>query len=491
MRIFNDIRTAQEIADNANSELSDPAGEQGLVSNWQFNSESGGTVTDVAGSNDLTLSDGASIGLPDGENLIVNGSFENYGVASGSYAHVNESLIDGWTSGNSSTIEIQDDGHNGNTASDGSQWLELDATSGVNDTIYQDVQTQANRTYTLSLDVAARGGTALATNTVEVYWNGTLVSSIDPTTTNFETFTFEVTGTGGLDRLEFREPSGDDDAYGGLIDNVSLVANNDDALYGGAGNDTLIGGIGADVLDGGTGTDTVDYSTSAAGVNVNLDTGTGTGGDAQGDTYTSIEAVTASDHNDTVYGTDTGGVTVNLGAGNDTFDNDQGDATQTDTIYGGAGNDIIYTGDGADTLYGGEGTDTLYGEGGDDTLTGGAGNDTQFGGDGSDIFVFWEGHGTDSVYGGQGASWTDTIDLADSSGGNNLGTYGTDWTVSLTQGTIDSQDADSLTLSDDADGTITLQDGSQINFSGYRADRILICFQHSGAIRSEHAVGAA
>ena len=64
-----------------------------------------------------------------------------------------------------------------------------------------------------------------------------------------------------------------------------------DALYGGNGTDTLIGGAGADTLDGGSGTDTADYSTSSAAVNVNLATGSGSGGDAQGDVLTGIEDV--------------------------------------------------------------------------------------------------------------------------------------------------------------------------------------------------------
>ncbi len=45
-----------------------------------------------------------------------------------------------------------------------------------------------------------------------------------------------------------------------------------------------------------------------------------------------------------------------------------------------------------------------------------------------------------------------------------INTYGSDWTVSLTSGSIDAQDANSLTLSDDADGTITLADGSPVDF---------------------------
>ena len=56
-----------------------------------------------------------------------------------------------------------------------------------------------------------------------------------------------------------------------------------DMLFGGSGNDTLDGGPGADTLIGGPGMDTADYSSSGAGVNVNLLTGLGSGGDAQGD----------------------------------------------------------------------------------------------------------------------------------------------------------------------------------------------------------------
>ena len=76
----------------------------------------------------------------------------------------------------------------------------------------------------------------------------------------------------------------------------------DDTLIGGEGNDTLIGGAGADSLDGGAGIDTADYSGSESGVTVDLSAGTGTGGDAEGDTLTSIENVTGSAHNDTLTG---------------------------------------------------------------------------------------------------------------------------------------------------------------------------------------------
>ncbi|GJE27980.1 DUF642 domain-containing protein [Methylobacterium organophilum] len=101
----------------------------------------------------------------------------------------------------------------------------------------------------------------------------------------------------------------------------------DDTLIGGAGDDTLVGGAGADILDGGAGTDTTSYVTSAAAVTVNLANQTASGGDAQGDTLTSIESVTGSTYHDTLTATDTGS-TLTGGAGND-------------TLTGGAGNDTI------------------------------------------------------------------------------------------------------------------------------------------------------
>jgi len=79
--------------------------------------------------------------------------------------------------------------------------------------------------------------------------------------------------------------------------------NGGDSLYGGAaadvinglnGNDTLKGFGGADRLDGGNGIDTVFYGDSTAGVGINLATGRGVGGSAQGDTLISIENVFGS-----------------------------------------------------------------------------------------------------------------------------------------------------------------------------------------------------
>jgi Ca2+-binding RTX toxin-like protein len=84
--------------------------------------------------------------------------------------------------------------------------------------------------------------------------------------------------------------------------------NSGDTLYGTAagdvinglnGNDSLKGFGGADRLDGGAGIDTVFYGDSTAGVGINLSTGRGVGGSAEGDTLISIENVFGSNFNDT------------------------------------------------------------------------------------------------------------------------------------------------------------------------------------------------
>lgn len=156
-------------------------------------------------------------------NLVINGSFEDPDVA----IYDVFTSITGWT-GAGDRVEIVDNAAIPitNVASDGTQLLELDADDGNATTgVYQDINTVPGRSYTLELDVAARGGTALSTNTVEVWWRGTQIGTIDPPSTAWATYTFTVTGSGGSDRLEFKHPAVDDDSLGGLIDRVSLVEN--------------------------------------------------------------------------------------------------------------------------------------------------------------------------------------------------------------------------------------------------------------------------
>jgi Ca2+-binding RTX toxin-like protein len=109
-----------------------------------------------------------------------------------------------------------------------------------------------------------------------------------------------------------------------------------DIINGLNGNDTLKGFGGADRLDGGNGIDTVFYGDSSAGVGINLATGRGVGGSAQGDTLISIENVFGSNFNDTLTGT-----------------------SGANQLHGQDGNDVIKGGGGNDFLDGGNGNDIL------------------------------------------------------------------------------------------------------------------------------------
>jgi Ca2+-binding RTX toxin-like protein len=106
-------------------------------------------------------------------------------------------------------------------------------------------------------------------------------------------------------------------------------------LNGRGGDDQLDGGKGADVLIGGEGKDTASYLDSLSTGNViDLADPSENTGDAEGDTYSSIENVTGGERSDTITG-----------------DN------QDNVLAGGMGSNI-FDDDGGDTLDGGDGTDT-------------------------------------------------------------------------------------------------------------------------------------
>jgi Ca2+-binding RTX toxin-like protein len=111
---------------------------------------------------------------------------------------------------------------------------------------------------------------------------------------------------------------------------------NDDSIDALGGNDVLTGSLGADHLNGGDGFDTVDYSASALGVMVDMARGMGFTGDAEGDTYVSIERVVGSQHGDVIVGNHNG-MTLEGGNGDDWLSGGLGN----DRIVGGAGNDTL------------------------------------------------------------------------------------------------------------------------------------------------------
>lgn len=112
-----------------------------------------------------------------------------------------------------------------------------------------------------------------------------------------------VTGTSGNDILIGTAEADSISGLGGADTLFGLGGN--DTLDGGAGWDLLIGGADADALDGGSGIDTASYAGSLAGVTIKLWNGTGTGGNAEGDSLTSIENLIGSDFDDTFSGDNT------------------------------------------------------------------------------------------------------------------------------------------------------------------------------------------
>ncbi len=116
-----------------------------------------------------------------------------------------------------------------------------------------------------------------------------------------------------------------------------------DLIDAGAGDDQVRGGAGADAMQGGSGTDTLSYLSSDAGVTLDLQAGTGSGGHAEGDTFGGFEEVLGSAHADTVTGSD--------GA---------------DRMALGGGDDVVHASVGSDRLWGGFDTDTLVFDGASD-----------------------------------------------------------------------------------------------------------------------------
>ena len=210
----------------------------GTSGNDTMNGGSGSdTLIGMGGHDSITGADGA--------NLLIDGSFESSGIAAHTWSPYDH--VGGWYS--DTGVEIWG-GDFIKTASDGANLMELDFDNRFSK-VWQDVKTEAGHEYALSLDAAVRPGTDAANNAINVFWNGAQVGRIEPGSTDWQTSTFHVIGSGGTDRLEFREDADKNDSLGGLIDNVKLVGEGSgNVLVGGTGNDTLTAGNHNDMLVG-------------------------------------------------------------------------------------------------------------------------------------------------------------------------------------------------------------------------------------------------
>lgn len=166
-----------------------------------------------------------------------------------------------------------------------------------------------------------------------------------------------------------------------------LAGIEDDTIYGGAGDDLIVGGEGSESVHGGEGDDTI------------------LGGDGQ-------EVIFGEDGSDFI---DTRGSNPLpdvdypgfYGADLDPLDD-------TDTVYGGAGNDTIFTGDDADRIFGRNGNDYMDGGFDDDSLYGNAGFDTIIGSEGNDYID--GGRGDDLIFGGLDLSFPDALNIPNDAG---------------------------------------------------------------------------
>jgi VCBS repeat-containing protein len=359
------------------------------------------------------------------------------------------------------------------------QVIELAATPGDKGNLYTTIpNVEAGEVYNLSFNYAARtgegvGGPAQIDSTIYVYWEGQLLTTLNPTTNtlsnsfNLNLVASDVTGP-NAGKLEFIAQ--DSSSYGGVLDNISLGLLSSTGVHGyqvnlpgfsGAltdtdGSETLSLSVGL-IPVGSTLTDGINSFTSsagatsadvttwdlnhlalvpAAGVNgtVSLSyTATSTELDGVGSTATAsttqnVDVTVLPDSsgelygtagNDALVGTATDGQTLWGLDGNDKLIAGNG---KFDALIGGAGNDTLTAGSGSDNLSGGTGNDVLLGGTGNDTLAGGLGNDTMTGGGGTDVFVW---HLTDIVQGEVGANKavdtiTDFTAASGSSGGDVL-----------------------------------------------------------------------
>ncbi|TAJ67800.1 VCBS domain-containing protein [Brevundimonas sp.] len=153
-------------------------------------------------------------------NVLTNGSFEQGNPVSPGGINYPASLP-GWTSVQGS-FEVWGTGFQGNTASDGVAFLELD-NGGGQDAYSSNLTTDVGREYTLDFDLAVRNGTSTVSNRVEFFVNGVSLGVFTPTSTSFSTFTVTFIGT-GADVITFREPANANDGVGGLIDNLRISA---------------------------------------------------------------------------------------------------------------------------------------------------------------------------------------------------------------------------------------------------------------------------
>ena len=324
--------------------------------------------------------------------------------------------------------------------------------------------------------------------------------------------TLTIFDSGGTDTIDFStdtddqhvvlQPETASDVYG-LVGNLviardTLIENyvagtGDDIIVGNQADNVLEGSAGADDIDGQSGLDTAAYTGSDAAVTVNLSDGTATGGDADGDSLTSIENLTGSAHDDTLTGDAgpnvldgrAGADTLNGGAGADTASYAASDAAITIDLSAGTNTGGHATGDtltGIENLLGSRYADALTGDAGANRLDGGAGNDRLTGGAGADTLVGGTGLDTAS-YAASAAAVTVSLLDGTASGGDAMSD-----TLDSIEGLTGSAHDDTLigdagnNVLEGGTGADTLDGGDGIDTASYAGSASRVDVRLSGTV---------
>jgi len=142
--------------------------------------------------------------------------------------------------------------------------------------------------------------------------------------------------------------AGVDILFGSAFSDRFITGGSDDFLFGDHGDDTLEGGAGSDILNGGAGIDIASYNHATSAVIASLANPAINTGEAAGDIYISIESLSGSAYNDTLYGNSSSNV----------INGRQG----ADRMTGGAGDDSFFVDNAGDKVFEaiGGGTDRIY-----------------------------------------------------------------------------------------------------------------------------------
>jgi hypothetical protein len=148
-----------------------------------------------------------------GDNLIKNGSFEEFLTLSGNKGWKTTQLID-WDT--SDTMRVWT--NKKVKAKDGLYKLELDSNKDTVDVISQTIQTQKNEEYTLCLDAYARRN---KTSDFQILIDNRVISNIY-TTKEWREYCVNFQGNGGSQLLTIEELEIQNDGAGAIIDNLLI-----------------------------------------------------------------------------------------------------------------------------------------------------------------------------------------------------------------------------------------------------------------------------